>query len=220
LKRVASIFIGLCLLVLIGYAVWDFMNKKSMESRTYYPEVSSEVVEKTFKNHARMALMAEKREAVPAEYLLAVTALESSGRKIIPRRFEKHVYKKLIKLSSSKIKSYNALKPDDLKGMNVSDIKNAASSWGPCQIMGYHSLHMGIEFKDLEGSDALIYAAKWMKMNYPHRLDKKDWKNAFHMHNTGKPYPIWGGPRTYNKKYVSNGMVYMKAFEEKLAQLK
>ena len=41
---------------------------------------------------------------------------------------------------------------------------------------------------------------------------------AFHLHNTGKPYPADGQPTTFHPDYVQRGMAYMRKFAEDARQ--
>ncbi|MCX6233495.1 MAG: hypothetical protein NT175_02060 [Bacteroidetes bacterium] len=53
---------------------------------------------------------------------------------------------------------------------------------------------------------------KWIDMTYGDYIRKGRYKDAFHIHNTGDTYPVAGPPKTYDPKYVENGLMYMKYF--------
>jgi hypothetical protein len=69
----------------------------------------------------------------------------------------------------------------------------------------------------LQGKRAVSNGAKWINMNYGDQLRSGHIKDAFHIHNTGKPYPQHGPPRTYHKEYVPKGLKYIEEFEALLA---
>ncbi|MBL7944278.1 MAG: hypothetical protein JNM00_16035, partial [Flavobacteriales bacterium] len=106
------------------------------------------------------------------------------------------------------------LRPEDLHDASDEAIDNLSTSWGPFQLMGYKVLGMGVNVSDIrDDHSAALWGAKWIKKEYGHFLEKKKWKDAFHYHNTGRRYPISGGPRTHDPYYVSNGLRYIKYFE-------
>jgi hypothetical protein len=55
---------------------------------------------------------------------------------------------------------------------------------------------------------------KWIDLTYGDYIRRGQYKDAFHIHNTGRPYPDSGPPKTYDPKYVPNGLMYMKYFED------
>ena len=104
-------------------------------------------------------------------------------------------------------------KPSDLRDATDGALKNMASSWGPFQIMGYKCIWLDIQLQDLRGEEALYWAVKWIDKTYGDYIRRGQYKDAFHIHNTGRPYPESGPPKTYDPKYVPNGLMYMKYFE-------
>ena len=62
----------------------------------------------------------------------------------------------------------------------------------------------------------MLHGAKWINKNYGDYLRKGQYKDAFHIHNTGRPYPIVGQPKTYHRLYVPNGLKYIEEFEQLL----
>ncbi len=171
------------------------------------------VVEKTMANYKDPVLKAAQKYDLPPEFLLSLIVLESSGRKIVPQRFEKHVFTKLDAVARSKLKNLEGITAKDLKGMTDSDLKDFASSWGPFQIMGYKCLEIGVDVNELQGKNAVMNGVKWIHQNYGTELRQGNYKDAFHLHNTGKPYPSLGPPRTYNKDYVPKGLRYVEEFK-------
>jgi len=156
-----------------------------------------------------------KEFGVSASYLKALTMLETSGRKNMPSRYEKHVYTKLKEVQAGKRFKYEKVRKRNLRNLSNDAIKNLASSWGPFQIMGYKCIQMGIYVQDLRGEKAVYYGIKWIVEDYGKQLKKGRYKDAFHIHNTGRPHPKYGKALTYDPDYVTKGLQYMKYFEEK-----
>ncbi len=146
---------------------------------------------------------------LPSEYLKSLIILESSGKKKVPSRFEKHVYKKLIALREGKISKYETLKSHHLKNASDAAIKNLASSWGPFQLMGYKCLDLGIKVSDIRGDNALFWGVYWINKEYGDYLRNNKFEEAFRIHNTGSPYG-----KTYHSHYVSNGLKHIEYFKK------
>lgn len=147
------------------------------------------------------------------EYLKALIILECSGLKIIKPRYERHIYKRLENVRSGKLDRLENIKRSDIQDATNAALKNMAHSWGPFQIMGYKCIWLDIQLKDLRGDEGLYWAVKWIDLTYGDYIRKKKYKDGFHIHNTGRPYPSSGPPKTYDSKYVPNGLMYMKYFE-------
>lgn len=178
---------------------------------------SADVVERTLANYYREVSCHAKGMNLPEHYLLSLIVLESSGRKLIPPRFEPHVFERLKEVREKKRSSYEHVTPEHLRNASDGALRNLASSWGPFQLMGYKCLLLGIYVKDIRGKDAVYWGAKWIDMTYGNELRKGDFKNAFHIHNTGRKYPAFGKPLTHDPKYVENGLDYMERFRQKLS---
>ena len=151
---------------------------------------------------------------LPVNYLKALTAIEVSGKKIIPHRFEEHVYEKLVRVKDGKLDRFENITPDLLKDIPDSTLRDMAKSWGPFQIMGYKCVFLTISVEELK-THSMFYGARWIDISYGDRLRAGDYKNCFHLHNAGKLYPDSGPPLTYDKDYVKNGLKYMKYFHYK-----
>lgn len=150
---------------------------------------------------------------LPYEYLMALAVLECGGDKPAGNRFEKHVYNQLKKVRDGHREKYENIRQKDLLLLDDEGMKNLATSWGPFQLMGYKVIPMGLNITDIrDEEDAALFAAKWIKDEYGEYLAKKKWKDAFHIHNTGKRFPISGKSKTHNPYYVSNGIKHMKFF--------
>ena len=145
---------------------------------------------------------------------MALTVLECSGRTPCAHRFEGHVFDSLKAVQEQNKDSYSNVFQTDLEGLENADIGNLATSWGPFQIMGYHSIHMNLEVDAFRNEQALETGVEWIDSTYGWRLRKHKYEDAFHMHNTGIPFPQNGLPTTYDPEYVYNGLWYMEYFSQ------
>lgn len=152
---------------------------------------------------------------VPPEYLAALCMLECSGRKPAGVRFEKKVYSRLKLVKMGLKNNYENVKPINLIDAEDEALQNLASSWGPFQLMGYKCLLYDIRVADIRGKNATYWGVKWISEAYGKFIQKKDFKSAFHIHNTGMPYPANGKPRTFDPQYVNEGLKWMNYFKAK-----
>ncbi len=100
-----------------------------------------------------------------------------------------------------------------LKDASDQAIRNLASSWGPFQLMGYQCIELGIHVRDIRGEQALYWGMFWINKRYGRYVRQGKLRDAFHIHNTGRPFPLFGKPFTHNPAYVENGMMYVRCFE-------
>ena len=100
----------------------------------------------------------------------------------------------------------------DLQHYHDATLRQLATSYGPLQIMGYNCLDMGVNIDRLKGEESLKYAMRWSARRYGQYLKDGDYRNAFHIHNTGQPHPKGVFPRTHHVYYVRDGMAYLRAF--------
>lgn len=151
---------------------------------------------------------------LPPAYFKALCMLECSGRKAFDQRFESHVYERLQSVKLGRLDNYEHVTPQMLNDAGDEALRNLASSWGPFQLMGYKCLLLDIKVRDIRGDDGVYHAIRWMDMTYGNYLRDGKFKDAFHMHNTGKPYPSSPGakPQTYDPDYCGKGLRYMKKF--------
>lgn len=155
-------------------------------------------------------------EGVNLQYLLALAVLECGGERPAGSRFEPHIYKKLLKLQSGKRNDFEGITPEDLEGVSDDDLRKLATSWGPFQLMGYQCISLGADVEEIvDGPEAFRLACKWMKKNYGNFLESERYRDAFHMHNTGSPFPANGKSQTHSKDYIPRGLRYMKYFDQK-----
>lgn len=152
---------------------------------------------------------------LPSAYFKALIVLECSGRKPPESRYEPAVYRKLQQVQQGNREKYSGLKQKDLLRFSDAELKDLATSWGALQIMGYHSIKMNISLSKLKRGEGLREAILWCKNNYGQYLNRRSYKDAFHIHNTGRPYPKHGSPKTYDPDYIPKGMGYLRVFEKK-----
>ena len=184
----------------------------SAEEETTFEATTPEAVIRTQANYgAEIDRLADQFDLSP-EYLKALIILECSGLKKIKPRFERHIYKRLVNVRAGKLDRFENIKPSDLRDATDDALRNMAHSWGPFQIMGYKCIWLDIKLADLRGEQGLYWAVKWIDLTYGDYIRKGKYKDAFHIHNTGRPYPDSGPPKTYDSKYVPNGLMYMKHF--------
>ncbi|MBN1647548.1 MAG: hypothetical protein JW874_05905 [Spirochaetales bacterium] len=79
--------------------------------------------------------------------------------------------------------------------------------------MGYHSISLSISVDELHGDNEVYWGMKWIDQNYGQHLRTHEYKHAFHIHNTGRKYPVIGDARTTNPDYVDYGIRLMAYFE-------
>jgi len=171
-----------------------------------------QVVQRTSENYGSDVDRLAPRFKLSPEYLKALIILECSGKKDIKPRYERHVYHSLLKVKEKKLYKFENITYDHLRDATDEALRNMARSWGPFQIMGYKCILLDIQLKDLRGDNALYWGMKWIDMTYGDYVRQGRYRDAFHMHNTGSPYPLIGPPQTYDPKYVDNGLAYMRYF--------
>lgn len=141
-------------------------------------------------------------------YFKALIILECSAEKPAKSRYEPHIYDKLKAVKSGELKTFSKITQKQLQKYSDSDLKLLATSWGALQIMGYHCIAMGISINDLRGEKSLEYGIKWCKEQYGSYLLKQNFRDAFHIHNTGKTHPLFFS-QTHDSNYVTNGLAYI-----------
>ena len=149
---------------------------------------------------------------LPTNYLMALIMLESSGKKKVSIRFEERIFKQLLLTKKGLISNFEQVTTEDLELFSEKELKKLASSYGPFQIMGYKAFELKIPFSTLIGKKHLYWCIKWINSNYGDFIRNGEYKNAFHIHNTGTKYPINGVSTTYDPNYVENGLKYMAYF--------
>lgn len=208
LRLVAGISCAILVVIFCFQLIPNHDKQDEKQTNGDMPNVCKRVIE----NYGRQIDSCAYLIGIPPEYVKALTCLECSGRTDMPKRFEKHVYKRLKDVRDGKKATYEGVTTTMIQDANDEALKNLATSWGPFQIMGYKCLHLNINVADLRGNDAVYWGIKWIKGEYGHLLKDKRYKDAFHYHNAGCVYPSNGKPKTYDKNYVPNGLEFMKWF--------
>lgn len=172
-------------------------------------------VEAAIANYGTEIKRLSKKYDLSPDYLMALIMLECSGRRDVPPRFEKGIYKKLQEVQSGK-RTLEGISKGEIGDASDEALRNLASSWGPFQLMGYKCLHLGIQIKDLRGENSLEHGVEWINRTYGDYIRKGRYEDAFHIHNTGHPVSKPGKYNTYDKNYVPNGIRYMEHFHNKM----
>jgi hypothetical protein len=209
MRKVRLAILSILLLLSAVYLFYSEILNPNGKERAY---VKKGIVNRTYDNYGDQTAKAAVKYKLPQEYLLALIALECSGRKIIPHRFEPHVYSKLQKVKKGSVASLEKVTHQGIKAMSDDALKNLSRSWGPYQVMGYKVFEIGVKIEDLRGKDAVGIGTLWIDRNYGKYLRDKRFKDAFHIHNTGSQYPRVGPPKTYNPSYVPKGLKYLEQF--------
>jgi len=215
------------IITLIAIWIWNpmFYINSSDFIKTYYRYLTTEedttfastIPEAVLRTEANYGAEIDKLAAqfdLSPEYLKALIILECSGLKKIKPRFERHIYKRLVSVKAGRLDRLENIRQADLKDASDDALRNMAHSWGPFQLMGYKCIWLDIPLADLRGEKGLYWAVKWIDMTYGDYVRRGKYKDAFHIHNTGRPYPEVGPPKTYDRKYVPNGLMYMKYFAD------
>jgi hypothetical protein len=211
-RKLQGILLLLFILLLSGGIWYEFVyNPGRIYSNSGYGNTDAFVSTKN--NYGEDVDLYAREFNLPSSYLLALIVLESSGRKVVPPRFEPQIYQYLKEVKQGKRASFEHVTPRHLTDATDDALKNLASSWGPFQLMGYKCLLLGIKVRDIRGPDAVYWGIKWIDMTYGKELRAKRYKDAFHIHNTGRRFPLIGKPFTHDPGYVYKGLSYMKRFE-------
>jgi hypothetical protein len=206
MKRIWLAGISILLFALTFYVMWTkYGGKYDYESL----QLNQNIIERTLSNYQDKIEPLAKKYDLPSNYLLALIALECSGRKVVPHRFESHVHSKLLKVKSGELKNLENVESSNLKNADKQMLKELASSWGPFQLMGYKCFNINVKLVDLKNGNSLESGVKWIDKNYGELLRRGQFKDAFHLHNTGRKHPRFGPPRTYHADYVPKGLKYM-----------
>ena len=150
---------------------------------------------------------------LPYPYLMALLQLECGGRKPAGSRFEKHVFKRLKDVRDGNRESYENVTPGHLADASDAALKNLATSWGPFQLMGYKCILLDVKIKDIRGPESVYYGAKWIDLAYGKKLREGKFKDCFHIHNTGRPYPSNGKPTTHDPQYIPRGIAAIEKYQ-------
>jgi hypothetical protein len=172
----------------------------------------------TWMHYGDEVLREAELRSLPPAYFLALIELESGGRKPAGKRFESHVMQRLQNVQKGKRKRLENITKPDLEGASNEALRNLATSWGPFQLMGYKCIGLDVQIRDLRGDQAISLGIQWIDDSYGDALREGRFQDAFHLHNTGQPYPTSGPPKTYHPNYVQRGMALMNQFEVELLE--
>lgn len=217
--KVVIIIIGL---LFASYFAFNYINGTHFNSNLSEPiKVNIKdkfILERTEKNYGKEVDSIASLMEVSPHYLKALIALECSGRKNFNPRFEKHVFRHLKNVRDGKEKRYGSIKRKRIKKLSDAALKNLASSWGPFQLMGYQCFKLKLHIYEIRGKNSVYWGTVWIKKSYGKYLKEKKYKDAFHIHNTGRPYPVFGKSKTYDPDYVERGLNYINFFKNRAAQ--
>lgn len=192
----------LLLIGVLSYFVWSYGCQRL--------DLEPELVERVERNYGKAIEEVCQEEGVSANYFKALAILEVSARATPPSRTEGIIWKRFQEVRSGAREKYSFFTTEDLKSRSDTDLKFMATSWGPFQIMGFHAIREGFPLKNLRNEHAVRTGIRWCIGNYGEYLRREDFRNAFHIHNTGKPLPKIGRPLTTDPDYVQKGVAYMK----------
>ena len=145
-------------------------------------------------------------------YLMALLMLECSGKKPAGARFEPNVFRRLKQVRDGKRTNYENVTAAHLADASDDALRNLATSWGPFQLMGYKCILLDVNIRDIRGPNGVEHGADWINQTYGSAMRQGRFRDCFHMHNTGQPYPRTGLPRTHDPQYVPRGMSMMNQF--------
>ncbi|MDP2176104.1 MAG: hypothetical protein Q8K70_09380 [Bacteroidota bacterium] len=207
-KTLFYLFLTLISGVVFVVYIWPYLKNKWQDGD------EKQGVEVLIENYGESINEAAETFDLPANYLKALCMMECGGAKKIKPRFEKHVFKRLKQVRDGKLNNYEHVTKDMVEDASDEALKNLASSWGPFQLMGYKCLLLDIKIKDIRGDDGVYYGVKWIDLTYGKYLRQKRFKDAFHIHNAGKPFPKSGISKTHHPQYVNKGIKYMAVFDK------
>lgn len=202
------LFIIILLMVSIISAKLYFSDSKKTIS------LERKALERVFSRFSDSVNVYNSNSVVDNAFFLALIMLETSGADH-PPRFEKHIYERIIKYREKTGGSYRSIPSEKLKMMDLKQIRNLASSWGPFQIMGYNAIPMKLIPEDFAGKEDIKHSIRWIMSEYGYLLRKKRYRDAFHYHNTGRKFPKNGKVLTHDPTYVDRGLKYMEFFQKK-----
>jgi hypothetical protein len=217
-KWVIPVMVVLVLAFLYRYELADFIREKSGYELPEDPRPAGmSDLEWCTKNYSEEIAELSSKYQVPYDYLMALIVLECRGDKPAGQRFEKGVFRSLKRVKDAGHRKFESIAQEDLTNCDEQCLTDLATSWGPFQLMGYKSVQMGIELSMLRDEEtAAEVGVSWIKNTYGKYLVKKQWKDAFHVHNTGERFPLSGRSKTHDPYYVSDGLKYMKHFAKNL----
>lgn len=182
---------------------------------TYSPKQAQSLAGKVRKQFGSEIAAASSVSGIPADFLAGFVGVECGKNKagdFVPgaTRFEPHVYRNLIALRDGIKARYQGLTRRHVAGKTDLEIRALSKSYGPTQIMGWHTLKNlpGFTIEDLNRPGRRFLAAtELLKINSAADLKAKAWPRVLRTWNTGKP-----DGKTYHADYVPNALAVMAAY--------
>lgn len=157
---------------------------------------------------------------VPDSFLAGLISQENARLDPHAFRFERHVLAALKDVRSRLKpwrKSYNGITQGDLRGLSDDALANLATSWGYCQVMGWHVIR---NLKNQDGSAVTIgqlrdpalhlsYAVQLLHLTAARYLKVHSYGSVLKIWNTGSPYRD-----TYHVDYVPNALAVMQEYRK------
>ena len=163
-------------------------------------------------NYAREVRRAADKYDLEYSYLMSLLMLECGGRKPSGARFELSCFQATETRARRQTRSIRARHTSHLADASDEALKNLATSWGPFQLMGYKCILLGVKIQDIRGPEGIDHGADWINRTYGAAMRQGRFRDCFHMHNAGTPYPTSGLPKTHDPQYVPRGMAMMNQF--------
>lgn len=197
---------GLGALLIFGALYFGYVYYNSHFVTPWHASSDKAGFESVIDNYSEDVNAAALKFELPYGYLMALIQLECSGKKPAGERFEPHVYRRLKAVRDGRSKNYENITAAHLSDASDAALKNLATSWGPFQLMGYKCILLDVKIRDIRGNRGVYHGADWINQTYGDRLRRGEYKNCFHLHNTGRPYPKVGLPSTHDPQYVPRGV--------------
>lgn len=209
-----SKFSKLGFILLLFAAGYGYLKYKSHGIGTGTYLTNSFSLKRTQDNYGSQLENYARQFKISHTYLKALVTLECSGRIEFEPRFEKHVFEQLKRVRDGRKKNYGSITRKIIGDASDGALRNLATSWGPFQLMGYQCIALGVNVADIRGKDAIYWGVYWINKRYGKYLEKGLYRDAFHIHNTGQPYPKNNISQTYDPNYINNGLKFMDYFEQ------
>ena len=157
-NKIRKWFIAAILLIVLTFVVQKLYNRYIYT----HSDANLTAVERTWLNYSEDVKEVSTELNLPTNYLLALIALECTGRKEVPSRYESHIFNKLIKVRDGDIESFEGIVQGDIINSNDDALKNLASSWGAFSTHGLSVFASGYKDKGTSGQQISI---SWGKMD-------------------------------------------------------
>ena len=197
---------GLGALLIFGALYFGYVYYNSHFVTPWHASSDKAGFESVVDNYSEDVKAAALKFELPYGYLMALIQLECSGKKPAGERFEPHVFQRLKAVRDGRRENYENITAAHLTDASDAALKNLATSWGPFQLMGYKCILLDVKIRDIRGDMGVYHGADWINQTYGDRLRRGEYKNCFHLHNTGRPYPKVGLPSTHDPQYVPRGV--------------